>query len=99
MKESEGRMNEEERLEAERVSCAAAGGLLLIAGGALVWGACLRWPWLPKAMAAVFLALAAVGLAVALVRSATAHGGAGRELGCEGHCTQRCGAHDKRGAA
>ena len=35
-------MNEEERLAAERVSCAAAGGLLLIAGGALVWGACLR---------------------------------------------------------
>lgn len=73
--------------------------LLLIAGGALVWGACLRWPWLPKAMAAVFLALAAVGLAVALVRSATAHGGAGSAIRGGGHCTQRCGAHDKGGAA
>ena len=80
MKESEGRMNEEERLAAERVSCSAAGTDLAIAMGTALWGACLRWPWLPKAMAAVFLALAAVGLAVALVRSATAHRGAGRTI-------------------
>jgi hypothetical protein len=86
-------MNEEERLAAERVSCAAAGCLLLIAGGALVWGACLRWPWLPKAagMLAAWGAAAAVVWALALrLRSGQANEGAMtrvKESACK-HATQ-----------
>ena len=61
-----GVMEEQERLMAERVSCAAAGGLLLIALGSVVAGALMRWPWL-RAPAAMLAAWAVGAVAAAVV--------------------------------
>jgi len=53
------KVNEEEMLVQERVSCLAAGCLLLIAAGSAVAGACMRWPWLPRVAGQAVLLLAA----------------------------------------